>query len=86
MNFTKKIVIWMFLVGFLVNDSQQRPPINSDFVNGPWARIGKRAGTSVCNYLNRVDLSESIKGVLLVKCIAEWKAKQLGNLTDDEND
>ncbi|RNA38865.1 hypothetical protein BpHYR1_044361 [Brachionus plicatilis] len=85
MNFALKIVCLITLVGCLVSASKQRPPINSDFVNGPWARIGKRDGKSVCGYWNRVELPESIKRVLIVKCLTEWRAEHLDNSYHDDS-
>ena len=75
MNLGLKAVCLIILFGLFVSASNHRPPINSDFVSGPWSRIGKREKTSVCDFLYKMDLFNYIDIKLITKCLIKWKSK-----------
>lgn len=78
MSSAKQTIIYVaILANLIVGMSFSKPPINADFVNGLWARIGKRGGSGGydinCNEPNKMDLK-----TFLDNCIENGKdGKQL---------
>lgn len=65
------ILIACYLVTVSVAKPPMRQPINSDFVNGPWARIGKRtmANDDYCAYALSNNSIELLPLKIYIKCL-----------------
>lgn len=49
----------------VMGNAKARPPLNSDFVNGPWARIGKRKIDSCY----KLKMSNQIDNKMYIECL-----------------
>lgn len=86
------IIAVVLIVGQVVVECKTRPPLNSDFVNGPWARIGKRArankecGAESMYKLDILDKLSVSQLNMLISCIKQMLNEKNAYDDDEKNE
>ena len=89
-KFSFLIIVVALIVGHVVIECKSRHPLNSDFVNGPWARIGKRArenkecGVDQFYKLEILDKLSVSQLNLLIGCIRQKLNERNAYVTNDQ--
>jgi hypothetical protein len=85
------IIVIALIVGQIVIECKSKPPINSNFFNRQWTRIGKRAGAKKdCgeDQLYKLDIFDKLSVSELnelIDCIREKLIETNAYVMDDED-
>ncbi|CAF0722609.1 unnamed protein product [Brachionus calyciflorus] len=88
MNTLFKLIVIALICGQFISANKVRPPLNSDFVNGPWARIGKRSqyNNNECNYFTNFNYSNEKMIRLYIQCLINNLDATESSESNEKND